>query len=157
MDNELSNIEINNILKNYKRFKGCFQKDKINPDMIEPRCYYIVNLQSSEDGDGSHWCCLYAFDKNLIFWFDPIGFIPPDEIASQFNYYYNEKDLQDFDSTTCGYFCIMFIKYTYDSHKFLDSVDHFNKLFSKDVKKNNLKLEKLLKKFMDLHLKVVFE
>jgi hypothetical protein len=86
-----------------------------------------------------------------------MGFVPPDEIASKFNYYYNDKDIQDFNSTTCGYFCIFFIIYTYNCKKFLECVDHFNKLFSKDVKKNNLKLEKLLSKFMDLHLKVVFE
>jgi hypothetical protein len=158
MDNELTNTEINNILKNYKRFKGCYTKDKINEEMIEPKCYYVVNLESSEDGNGTHWCALYCFDKKLIFWFDPMGFVPPDEIASQFNYYYNDVPIQDFDSTSCGYYCIMFIKYTYSCKNFLDSVDNFIKLFNaSDLKKNNIKLEKLLNKFMDLHLKVVFE
>jgi hypothetical protein len=155
MDNELSNIEINNILKNYKRFKGCYQKDEL--PSLEPYSYYIVNLQSSNDGQGTHWCCLYCIKSNLIFWFDAYGFPPPEPICNNYNYYYNHVDLQGYNDTTCGYYCIALIKYTYSFSDFKKGVEGFIKLFKKDTSKNNMILEQLLSKYMDLHLKVVFE
>jgi hypothetical protein len=155
MDNELNNIEINKYLKNYSRYKGCYQKD--NLPMIENRCYYIVNLQSSKDGDGTHWCLLYCIKKNLIFWFDPIGFLPPEEISTKYNYYYNPIDIQDIDATTCGYFCIACILYSYSFIDVKNGIIAFIKLFNKnDTTKNNNILNKILTD-MNLHLKVVFE
>jgi hypothetical protein len=155
MDNELSNLDIEKYLKNYKRFIGCFQKDQL--PLIEPRCYYIVNLQSSKDGDGSHWCCLYCIKNNLIFWFDPMGFPPPQEIANQYNYYYNHIDIQDYNATTCGYYCIAMIKYTYLFHNVKKGIEAFVHLFKKDTTKNNVILDKLLNQTMNIHLKVTFE
>jgi hypothetical protein len=155
MDNELSNIEIEKYLKNYKRFKGCYLKDQL-PD-VEPKCYYIVNLQSSKDGQGTHWCCLYCIKKNLIFWFDPIGFPPPEEIAYKYNYYFNPDDIQNYETTTCGYYCIALIKYTYSFNDIKSGINAFLQLFKKDTSKNNVILNKLLNEMMNIHLKVVFE
>ena len=47
----LSNISINNLLKDYKNFIGCFSKDQIQ--LIENNKSIIMNLQNSNQS-GSH-------------------------------------------------------------------------------------------------------
>ena len=47
MANALTNTQIENYLKDYKRFKGCFFKDTL-PEELEVRCYYIVNIDDSD-------------------------------------------------------------------------------------------------------------
>ena len=51
----LSNIYINNLLKNFKNFEGCYFKDQI--PLIENNKSLIFNLQNS-DQKGSHWVSL---------------------------------------------------------------------------------------------------
>ena len=70
----MSNIFINNLLKDYKNFKGCFSKDQIK--LIGDNKGMIINLQDSNQ-PGSHWIALKRV-KNTIFPFDSfgVGYIP---------------------------------------------------------------------------------
>ena len=70
----LSNIFINNLLKNYKNFIGCYSKDQIK--LIENNKSIIMNLQNSYES-GSHWIALKRVN-NTIFVFDSfgIGYLP---------------------------------------------------------------------------------
>ena len=70
----LSNIFINNLLKDNKNFIGCFSKDQIK--LIENNKSMIINLQDSNQS-GSHWIALKRVN-NTIFVFDSfgIGYIP---------------------------------------------------------------------------------
>jgi len=151
MDNELDNEEIDNLMKNYDRFKGCFMKDDLQNELpLENDCYYIVNLQHSEDGNGTHWCCLYVFNQQIGVWFDPMGEGAPREIEELFDtIVYDNRDLQDYNATTCGYFCMGFIIYTYKAKNIFKSLKNFNKLFSHNLTKNDVILKKLLKKVGD--------
>ena len=65
----LSNIFINDLLKDYKNFIGCFSKDQLS--IIENNENIIINLQNSNQ-PGSHWIALKRVN-NTIFVFDSIG------------------------------------------------------------------------------------
>ena len=65
----LSNIFINNLLKNYKNLIGCYSKDQIQ--LIENNKSIIINLQKSYE-PGSHWIALKRVN-NIIFIFDSFG------------------------------------------------------------------------------------
>ena len=65
----LSNIFINNLLKDYKNFIGCYSKDQIK--LIENNKSIIINLQNSNQ-PGSHWIVLKRV-KNSIYIFDSFG------------------------------------------------------------------------------------
>jgi len=143
-DNELSNRDIEKYLKNYKRFKGCFSKDQL-PE-LKKHCYYVVNLQSSKDGDGTHWTCLYMLYDDLALYLDPMGYPPPQELKDKIHHIiWDEKPIQDIDSTACGYFCIAFIKLSYYMHSKNKALKYFNDLFTNNTKKNDYILQKLLK------------
>lgn len=144
LDNQLSNKEIENYLKNYKRFGGCFSKDQL-PE-LKKNYYYIVNLQSSKDGGGTHWTCLYILHDNFALYLDPMGYPPPEEIYNKIEFIkWDEKPIQDLDSTACGYFCIAFIKLSYYMDKKNKALKYFNDLFTNNTKKNDYILQKLLK------------
>ena len=70
----LSNIFINNLLKNEKYFSGVYSKDQI--PLIENNKSLIFNLQNS-DQKGSHWVSL-SRKNNDIFIFDSfgVGYVP---------------------------------------------------------------------------------
>jgi len=156
MSNELSDTEINHILKKYRRFKGCYFKDKL-PEKIEERCYYIVNLQHSQDGNGTHWCLLYCIHPNYVLWLDPYGFPPPEEIENRFKYiYYNHKEIQDYDSTACGYFCIAFIKFSYNMSNVKNALKTFDDIFSKNTNRNDKILCDMLNGFLNMDLTIEF-
>jgi hypothetical protein len=142
VSNELDNDEIDRLLHNYKRFKGCYMKDEL--PQLEDDCYYIVNLQASTDGSGTHWCCLYVYGKIGI-WFDPMGHGAPAEVEERFEkIIYGDRDLQDYNATTCGYFCMGFVIFTYNSKNIFKAFKNYNNLFSKDLMKNDVILKKLL-------------
>ena len=70
--NALSNIDIINILKSQKiKINGVFMKDEL-PSKLK-RGFYVINLQSSNVGNGSHWTALYYRPKKS-FYFDAFGF-----------------------------------------------------------------------------------
>jgi hypothetical protein len=144
INNVLSNTEIDEYLKNYKRFAGCFSKDKL-PE-LKKNYYYIINLQHSEDGGGSHWTCLYMLHDNFGLYLDPMGYPPPEEVEEIVpSIIWNQKPIQDIDSTACGYFCIAFIKLSYYMDNKNKALKFFNDLFTNNTKKNDYILQKLLK------------
>ena len=73
--NELSNTEIIKILNDYGiSINGIYMKDQL-PSHLNIG-FYIINLQSSTQGDGTHWVALYYSPLRSIY-FDSYGFICP--------------------------------------------------------------------------------
>ena len=107
--NELSNFKILEILDNKNLpINGVFSKDLL-PSL--KKGFYIINIQNHDEGSGTHWTCLYYDDKDNIY-FDSFGFAAPMEIQRHLkSYSYNDKQIQNIDSTSCGYYCIAFIQY----------------------------------------------
>jgi hypothetical protein len=143
--NELSNFDIEQIIQKnglQNIFNGCFSKN----DLKElQRGFYIINLQSSEDGNGTHWCCLYVVNPVYSLWFDSFGFAPPQEIENLLKTYdFNNIDIQNINSSACGYYCIAFIKFMYGKNNPLKYFTTFVNLFNNNTKYNDIILKKLL-------------
>ena len=101
------------------------------------RGFYVINLQSSTDGNGTHWTALY-YDSKHSYYFDPFGFLAPTEVEQKLNEYtFNNKQIQNLKSTACGYYCIAFIIFMNKRKNkklgFIIFVDEF----STDTKKND--------------------
>lgn len=92
-------------------FGGCYFKDQLvhlNPQDK----FWIVNMQNSTDGDGTHWVLCFCIpikhrgtDANV--YLDPIGAPPPDAIADFMNrcnepFVSENKELQNLTSDKCG-------------------------------------------------------
>lgn len=105
--NSLSNIDIEEILKSQKIKVTVYMKDEL--PLTLKRGFYVINLQSSTVGSGTHWTALYYNSKHS-YYFDPFGFIAPTEVEQKLNEYtFNNKQIQNLKSTACGYYCIAFI------------------------------------------------
>ena len=132
----LSNIFIDDILKNFKNFEGVNSKDQI--PLIENNKSLIFNLQNS-DKAGSHWVALSRKNDD-IFVFDSfgIGDIPNKlyKIYKNYNIITNLYRIQDMKSNLCGMFCVLFCLYKIDSkNKFISFLNLFN---SNNFLKNEL-------------------
>ena len=99
----LSNIFINNLLRNFKHYS----KDQI--PLIENNKSLIFNLQNS-DQKGSH-CLALSRKNNDIFIFDSfgVGFISNHlyKIYKNYNIITNIYRIQDINSNLCGLFSVL--------------------------------------------------
>ena len=132
----LSNIFINDLLKNLKNFEGCYSKDQI--PLIENNKSLIFNLLNS-DQKGSHWVALSRKNKD-IFVSDSfgIGYVTTNLyiIYKNYNIITNIYRIQDINSNLCGMFCVLFCLYKVDSkNKFISFLNLFN---SNNFLKNEL-------------------
>ena len=71
---------------------------------------YIINLQSSTEGDGTHWTALLV-RENMNYFFDSFGAPPSQEIVvfcakTQNRILFNNSIIQNLHSDLCGYYCI---------------------------------------------------
>jgi hypothetical protein len=108
--NLTSNTELLDILKNDNiKINGVFAKDKLKKPLKDG--FYIINLDNS-DGPGTHWTALYKINDGFSLYYDSFGFPAPEEIEDLLHKYeYNKKQIQDIKSTSCGFYCIAFIKF----------------------------------------------
>jgi hypothetical protein len=73
----LTNIQLNDILRDVKNYNGCYSKDKL-PNKL--KCgFYIINLESyyKKNGKGTHWVCFY-YSPSCSLYFDSMGFVAPE-------------------------------------------------------------------------------
>ena len=137
--NDLTNKEIDELVKHYKikNYHGCYIDDRLPIKLMNG--YYVINLNGQ-----SHWTCLLK-DGNKYYYFDSFGFVASEEVEDQIGeYIYSDQDIQHINSTSCGWFCLVWMIYMqqYEDKEFGFSC--FLKLFSKDSKKNEKTLHNLL-------------
>ena len=106
----MSNLKIDEILKNNENYIGTYSKD--NVPILKNNQSTIINLQN-HNINGSHWVS-YKKIGNRISYFDSYGvaFIP-DIIKNQYpkhKFICNIYRIQSMDSNQCGRFCILFIR-----------------------------------------------
>ena len=134
--NETTDGELNFLLKDIPDFHGCHNKDL---KQIK-NGYTIINLNGS-----SHWTAI-ARNGNEFFYMDSYAVVAPQHIADLMkDYVYNTKCLQAINSSSCGFYCVAFIRYMHkhgnDLHSFNEFLDHFTDKYQK----NELVLKNLLK------------
>ena len=143
--NELSNLEIMELINFHKLdhyFGGVYSKDQL-PE-LKPTKFYIINLEDSDAGPGTHWTSFY-FSPTTSIYFDSYGFVPPKDVEDKIgNYIYNDKDVQDMDASSCGYYALAFILFLHNKEDKQEAFKHFLKLFSHNTAKNDDILYNLL-------------
>jgi hypothetical protein len=61
---------------------------------------------------------------------DSFGFVPPLEVEKKIKpYLYNDKDIQDWNSCACGWYCLAFIKFLHDKQNKEMAFKEFLKMF----------------------------
>lgn len=141
--NALSNIDMMKILKSQRvKINGVYMKDELPMNLKNG--FYIVNLQSSNVGNGTHWTAFYYSPKHS-YYFDAFGFVAPEEVEKKLKLYtYNDKQIQDLKSTACGYYCIAFILFMNKQKNKELGFQIFIDEFSNDTKTNDRKLYQFL-------------
>ena len=142
--NALSNFDIINIIQSQdvKDFNGVYMKDQL-PEKLK-RGSYIINLQSANEGGGTHWCAFYKTD-NFSYYYDSYGFIAPLEVQNKIKpYMYNDNEIQDINSTACGYYCLAFVLFMHKKNNIEMAFHTFINLFKKDTELNEKILYRIL-------------
>ena len=147
MANALTNFELIDLIKDFKldnHFGGVYSKDQLPNELIKEK-FYIVNLQDHDEGGGTHWTCFYYNYPSTSIYFDSYGFIAPRDVQKLISpYVFNEKDIQDFNSSACGWYCIAFIKFLHDKTDKEEMFKTFLKLFKLETIKNDKILQEML-------------
>ena len=147
MSNELSNFNIIDIIKDLQLdycFGGVYSKDQLPKDLTWTK-FYIVNMQDHDEGNGTHWTAFYYNKPLTSIYFDSFGFVAPTDVENRINpYVFNDADVQDYNSSACGYFCIAFIKFLHNKTDTQEAYKTFLKLFKLNTLKNDKILQHLL-------------
>ena len=108
-------------LSNYDLIEWCKYlnipiKDVLSRDETVPhnhkQALFIYNLEPSYMS-GSHWVSTYVKD-NVINYFDSFGLLPFQEIVNHakkknLTLLHQNNQIQNINTTTCGYFCLYFL------------------------------------------------
>ena len=124
-------------------------KDELKDLTINDGCY-IVNMQSSTQGDGTHWVCFKIKNKHCVY-FDSFGAPPPIDIETfiktrkNIKIGFNNWIIQDLKSTNCGWFCIGCLAMLKQNKNkdIYDAFDFYINNFSGKTKENDSILKSL--------------
>ena len=125
-----SSIDIENYLKDQKGFLGCFACNDLPPFPKKFPVSMIINTQRKSQ-PGEHWLAL-VLTKSKCLYFDSFGVgITEETIVSYLQQKYekvtvNNECIQHFNSTSCGLFCIAFIKHVKSKPSFETFISKFN-------------------------------
>ena len=143
--NGLANIELEKLLQHVPNFSGVYMKDKL-PSKLKNGHWYIINLENSYDGNGTHWTCFKVGGKtptdhqgNSIEYYDAFGFPPPIELMNRAkgSIKWSNKQIQNVKSTACGWYCVGRISSPLSYQKFIDC-------FSTNTVMNDVILKRML-------------
>ena len=129
-----------------KCYMGIYPIDEI-PDVKNGKLV-VVNLDPSYR-PGSHWIVLYRRNDAYMEYFDSMGRKPKIDIltylfAKNYKCVYNAKRIQDYNTNTCGLFCLFYAYYACRSCSFENIINCFTdnlKINEALVKKTNLYLQ----------------
>jgi hypothetical protein len=141
---------LEDLAKKYKLpLVGIYSKDELpNKKQVGS---YIINMQDSTEGSGSHWVLAKIFDKKNALYYDSFGMPLPLEVLSFLKHYkpvpYSNRQIQNIDSSRCGLYVIACDRYmsTIRRRQMLEQFDDFLNMFTADTKKNDAILVDYLK------------
>ena len=125
-----SSIDIENYLKDQRGFLGCFAYNDLPPFPKKFPVSMIINTHRKNQ-PGEHWLAL-VLTKSKCLYFDSFGVgITEETIVSYLQQKYekvtvNNECIQHFNSTSCGLFCIAFIKHVKSKPSFETFISKFN-------------------------------
>ena len=135
------------MIKDYKIdycFGGIYSKDLLSRP-LRRATFYIVNMQDHDEGNGTHWVVFYYNNPLTSIYFDSFGFVAPLQVENRITpYIFNDAEVQDYNSSACGYFCIAFIKFLHNKQDKQEAYKAFLQLFKNETVKNDKILQRLL-------------
>ena len=136
-NNITTSNDIDEMASSIPSYHGCFMVKEL-PHTLK-NGYYVINLNGQ-----SHWTLLYKSGDTYIY-YDSFGFKPPQEIEDKIGeYFWNSREIQDLDQTSCGFYCICCMKYMNKSTNKKKAMEDYVKLFSDKTKDNDKILYALL-------------
>jgi hypothetical protein len=117
---------------------------------------YIINLQSSTSGNGTHWMSMKISNKQC-FYQDSFGVAPPKEVINfckripNSRLAFSEIQMQEITTETCGYFAIgllIHLNRTKNKNIYKSAGEYINQ-FSYDSKKNNTILKNFFRNLLE--------
>ena len=122
----LTNFEIQAYYQNESRFNGVFRRDNLPSKIKNGAC--VINLDEYHDIE-THWVALYVNNKTVTY-FDSfgVGHILKEimKFVGNKNVIANIFRIQAYDSIMCGYFCIGFIDFMFNSNSLTDFTNIFS-------------------------------
>jgi hypothetical protein len=150
----LSNFDLEELSEHYGfPLNSVVMKDEMKSLKSPKNGNYIINLQSSSQGNGTHWLCLAIRDKKC-FYCDSFGVLPPQEIIAfckripKSHLGYNDFAFQNIKAETCGWFAVGLLIYiqNHSNIELYDACNDYIKMFAFDTAKNNAILKAYFKK-----------
>ncbi len=137
----LTNYDLIDICRrNQIHLNSVIMKDTLKSLNKSKNMKLIVNLQSSSQGDGTHWLVLIIKGSNCLY-FDSFGVIPCKEIirfCKGKRLGYSAYIIQDINSTQCGLYCIALLHFMqYNKGDFFELFNDFINLFVSNTKVND--------------------
>jgi hypothetical protein len=127
----VSNLYLDSFMKKISiSFRGTFSCDNI-PIFKESNIAVISNLSREQD-IGSHFIAFFISDDTIIY-FDPFGIenynISIEEYLKKYKkqIIYSEQRIQAYNSSHCGYFCVIFILCLDNNVSLRNFLELFNK------------------------------
>jgi hypothetical protein len=125
------------------QFSGTFTKNDLN---YIPNGNTIYNLNGT-----SHWVAMCR-DGDNFFYFDSYGVVPPQHLEDLIMegskdglYMYNTKEIQAINSSSCGFYCVAFLKWMDKAKQKYKAFKDFQNLFTDQYQNNEIVLHELLK------------
>ena len=145
----ISNYDLEDMAHFYKIDLVVVMKDELIK--IKPISgNYIINLESSKDGNGTHWMGLKIENFDCVY-FDSYGYLPPQEIIDfckrihNSHLAYNTKEIQNLSTTTCGFYAFAFLLFLHLKNKIIPDLfsrsSAFSNFFNDNTKYNNKNLQ----------------
>lgn len=144
----MNTVEISHYLKaiHHSLMRNVFAANRI-PIYMAPPVYLISNLDP-DTKSGSHWIAIFINADGVGEYFDTFGRKPTGyhlaflkRNASRWTY--NPKVIQNFFSSLCGEYCLMYLCLKYQGM----CLRNFVNIFSEDIIKNDHLLKKMFKSF----------
>lgn len=139
----LTTLDINRLLKKVPHFGGVYPINRL-PIILKKPVSLVINLDPSYK-EGSHWVAVYFEVSGYGYYFDSYGKEPTSHVLTLLErfapkgYSFSKHKFQDDFSTSCGYFCVLFVILANSRRKFLN-------LFEKcRTERNERKLLQLIK------------
>ena len=112
----MNETQIKEQLKDCIIFNGVFPSDLHCLPLIQHYPYGIISNTDPHYMDGKHWIAMYFHKNKIVEYFDSFGLKPFIESHITYmsiyadNVIYNNKQVQNIFSSTCGEHCVYYMK-----------------------------------------------